>query len=123
MGRFNLKVRIAKEEYWHKRKNKSYRVVARDLQNAKNEQMDKALEWCRENTKRGYAALKTGQFPLIKDPKSINKRLDGLVINGKEKEYCSVLTVDEESQIVDHIKNKNRYVLDTSSFCHPSIRN
>ena len=47
-------------------------------------------------------------FPLIKDVKTINRRLDGVVENKKEREYCSILTVDEEIQIVDHIKNRNR---------------
>ena len=30
------------------------------------------------------------------------------MINEKERESCSVLTIDEENQIVDHLKNKNR---------------
>ena len=52
--------------------------------------------------------MRTGLFPLIKDPKTINRRLDGEVKNEREKEYCSVLTVEEEDQLVGHIKNKNR---------------
>ena len=99
---------LERSEHWHKRKNKSYRAVTRDKQNQKQEQIDKALDWCKEHNYRGYAALGTGLFPLIKDVKTINRRLDGVVENKKEREYCSVLTIDEETQIVDHIKNKNR---------------
>ena len=40
--------------------------------------------------------------------KTINRRLNGNVQHGKEKEYCSVLTTDEELQLVKHVKNCNR---------------
>lgn len=110
MGKYNIKIKLQKEEHWQKRKNKTYCQVTRDAQNKKQQQINNALKWCEENNKRGWAALKTGMFPLVNDPKTINRRLDGVVKNEKEREYCSVLTVDEENQIVDHIKNKNRYI-------------
>ena len=109
MGRFNLRIKLQKEEHWQKRKNKAYCQVTRDCQNKKQQQINDALKWCEENRKRGWAALKTGMFPLVNDPKTINRRLDGVVKNEQEREYCSVLTVNEENQIVEHIKNKNRY--------------
>ena len=48
-------------------------VVARKRTNAKTEQLEEAVAWCMQNGKRGYAALQTGQFPLIKDRETINK--------------------------------------------------
>ena len=44
---------------------------------------------------------------MNKDLCTINKRLDGIIVTEKEKEYCSIFTVEEES-IVEHLKNKNR---------------
>ena len=40
--------------------------------NAKTEQLDAAMAWCIQNGSCGYAALKTGKFPLIKDFETIN---------------------------------------------------
>ena len=93
---------------WQKRKNMAYATVNRDNINQKNKQMEEALRWCEENNKRGWAALKTGLFTLIKDARSINDRLDGKIQHGAEREYCSVLTSKEEESLVRHVKNKNR---------------
>lgn len=87
---------------------KAEALVARKRTNEKEEQLKAAEAWCRENGKRGYAALKTGQFPSIKDRETINKRLDGKVISGEEKLYCKILTSQEEKMIVEYVKNKNR---------------
>ena len=65
------------------------------------------MEWCKENVKRGRAALKTGMFPLIKDRGTINTRLDGKVKNAK-KEHLRVLLPAEEEEIVQFLKNKYR---------------
>ena len=60
-----------------------------------------------ENNKRGWAALTTGKFPMIKDPKPINRRLNDIMENTKENDYCSILTDEEEEQIVEHLKNRS----------------
>ena len=52
--------------------------------------------------------ISAGVCPTIKDQRTINKRLDGKIITGSEKEYCSILTVDEEELVVKYIKSKNR---------------
>ncbi|XP_065679117.1 uncharacterized protein LOC136093875 [Hydra vulgaris] len=83
-------------------------IVARKHTNDKNKQLEAAINWCKKFNGRGQAALKTGLFPLIKDRETINRRLDGKVINGKERDYCTILTDDEEASIVRFIKNKNR---------------
>ena len=89
--------------------NKSRSNVIRDAIDTKNKQLEEAVEWCRNNGKRGWAAINSGRFPLIKDPRTINKRLDGVIQTGKEKEYCSIFTNEEEESLVRYIKNKNRY--------------
>ncbi|XP_065640013.1 uncharacterized protein LOC136072675 [Hydra vulgaris] len=83
-------------------------IVARKHTNDKNKQLEAAINWCKKFNGRGQAALKTGLFPLIKDRETINRRLDGKVIKGKERDYCTILTDDEEASIVRFIKNKNR---------------
>lgn len=112
MGRvkFNLQLKVTHppKKHWQKRKNKAYCQVAHDRFKEKQAQISKAVEWCQENGKRGWAALKTGQFPLVGDVKTINRRLDGDVTHDEEKSYCSILTNDEEVQVVRHIKNRNR---------------
>ena len=82
--------------------------VARKRIDKKNDQITKAVEWCIENNARGHAALKTGMFNLIKDRGTIDRRLDGKVKTGIEKQYCSILTAAEENSIVLFVKNKNR---------------
>ena len=51
-----------------------------------------------------------GKGNHVLDVKTINRRLDGEVKNEHEMEYCSILTVDEEKQIAEHVKNKNRAI-------------
>ena len=83
---------------------KAEAVVARKSTNEKNQQLEEAIAWCKENNARGQAALKTGLFPLIKDRETINRRLDGKIINNQERSYCKILTHDEEESIVAFIK-------------------
>ena len=73
----------------------------------KTEQLDAPVAWCIQNGSRGYAALKTGKFPLIKDHETINKCLDQKIVT-EERSYCTILTSNEEKSIVHFVKNKNR---------------
>ena len=58
-------------------------------------QLQEAVDdYCKGNDCKGYAALATGQFPLIKDARTINRRLnpaeaDHITI-GKEKSYYKI---------------------------------
>ena len=36
------------------------------------------------------------------------RRMDRIIVTGKEKEYCSVFTVEVEESSMWHIQNKNR---------------
>ena len=82
--------------------------VIRKSVSDKSEQLAEAVAWCKENNARGQAALRTGQFPLVKDRETINRRLDNKIINGQERSYCTILTHDEEECVVTYLKNKNR---------------
>ena len=77
---------------------------------AVSEDLEKAVDYCKTNNCRGYAALATGYFQHIKDPRTINKRLDSSIntIMGLGKPHLRVLTFEEESSFVDYLLNKNR---------------
>ena len=92
--------------------SKAEAIVKRKNINEKNLQIQEAVRWCKENSKRGHSALQTGTFPLIKDKETINRRLDGKIKN-EYKEHLQILMPEEEHSVVEFIKNKNR--------CHPEI--
>ena len=62
-----------------------------------------------DNDCRGHSVFETGRFPLVKDRETINRRLDGKIVHGHEREYCTILTAEEENYIVEFAKNKNGY--------------
>ena len=81
--------------------------VARSNIKTKQAQIRAVVKLYQENNTRSYAALKTGLFPLIKSRSTIDSRLDGKVVTGSEKQYCSILTNQEKESIVRFVKNKN----------------
>ena len=103
-----LKTKLHKQKKVHQNTNKNAAYLARKHLFAKQKQLRNAVKWCKENGKRGYAAVNSGLFPLIKAYQTINKRLDGHITTGKEKQYCSILTTEEEDSLVLHMRNKNR---------------
>lgn len=89
--------------------NQAEAKVARNKISRKESQLNEAVRWCKENKVRGYSAIKSGLFPLIKNRRTIDKRLDGKIITGHEKNYCSILLPDdEEASLVRYVINKNR---------------
>ena len=96
-----------KVRWSHYSSRAAFAVHSKDV-DEKNNQLAGAMEWCRENHKRGWSAIKTGLFPLLRDARAINNRLDGKVMHQKEREYCQVLTDKEEKTLVRYVKNKNR---------------
>ena len=105
--KFNLRVNASHRNI-RVPNNKAEATILRRNTNNKELQLQEAVEWCLQYNARGYKALKTGMFPLIKDRETINRRLDGTIVTGLEKQYCSILTVAEEDSIVSFVKNKNR---------------
>ena len=88
--------------------NKAEAQVARKKISNKEIQLNEAVIWCKQNKVRAYSAIKSGLFPLIKNRRTIYKRLGGKVITGQEKNYCSILLPDEEATLVQYVINKNR---------------
>ena len=75
------------------RLSKARCVITREKQNQREKQFDDAVNWCRTHNTRGYAAIASGNFSLIRDPRTINKRLDGYIVTGKEKDYCRYVEI------------------------------
>ena len=91
---------------WHEKEKVKER-------NVREKQLREAAEYCIENKVKGYAALSTGLFPLIKDPRTINRRIADMpgkkkLITGQEKSYCKMLTEQEEKTLVKYLINRNR---------------
>jgi len=72
----------------------------------KNKQLESAVQWCRENNVRGHAAIKTGQFSLIKDRETINRRLDGKIINGFERQCAILMEEEARCQLLHTLRTK-----------------
>lgn len=47
------------------------------------------------------------QLPLV-DRRTIDKRLDGKILTGEEKNYWSILLPSEEEMLVEYVKNRKR---------------
>ena len=109
--KFHLKVKGSVKVHG-KPESKAEATVKRKNMQEKEIQLENAVKWCKDNNKKGHAALQTGLFPLIKDRGTIQRRLDGKVVNLK-KEHLRILMPDEEQSNVRYIKNKNR--------CHQGI--
>ena len=93
--------------------------ILHDSKVKKQNQLSKAVKYCLENNCKGYKAIESGLFPLIKDPRTINRRLPiemqskkakPAIEEGEEKSYCTILTKDEETTLVAYFKNRNRFV-------------
>ena len=112
--KFTLKVRPRKQRLKTKPETKAEAQVYRKDIRAREIQVEKAVDWCKENNNRCQAALKTGKFPLIKDKGIIDRRLDGKLKNLK-KDHLRILSPDEENEVVRYIKDKNRAQSDTAT--------
>ena len=87
----------------------AYRKVYQNGASEKKRQLAAAVSFCQSNTVRGYQALKTGEFPLVKSYTTINNILDGRTPPvERSKEYCSAITVAEEQLLVSWIITINR---------------
>ena len=86
-----------------------HRAIYQDKVTSKKQQLIDAVAYCRENKCRGFKAKRSGLFPLIKSHLTINNILDG---KSKEphasREYCSVLTAEEEKLLASYIVSKAR---------------
>ena len=88
--------------------SKAKAAIQRNILDQKMDQVAAAVEYCKVNNCRGKKALSTGLFPMIKDHKTITRRLDGEVISGHEKDHVSILLPEEEEVLVTYALNKSR---------------
>ena len=88
--------------------SKAKASISRKSYDEKQKQIEEAVKFCKENDCKGKKALATGNFPLIKDHKTITRRLSGKVIHGNEKQSVSILLPSEEECLVRYAKNKSR---------------
>ena len=58
------------------------------------------VEYCRENSCKGYRAIKELDLKYVKDARTINKHLSGQVATDNEKGYQRILTEVEEQTLV-----------------------
>ena len=98
----------SKTKYWKRRKSLAHCLANEEKHKEKQDQIKKAVEWCKEHNKTAYSAIQSGLFPLVKTERSIRRRLDGDIQHGAEKRYCTILTSKEEEALVKYLKNKNR---------------
>lgn len=85
------------------------RSIYQDQINGRRAQLLKAIDFCKENNCRGWKALATGHYPLVKSPYTINRYLDNTTLNVEHsKEYCSILSAEEEALLVKYLINKAR---------------
>ena len=59
-------------KYWVHVNNKTEAAMTKKLSNEKNQEFQEAVQYCMKNNVRGYQALQTDFFPLIKDRETIN---------------------------------------------------
>ena len=61
--------------------NRQHASIIQSNLRKKNLELNHAIQYCKENNVRGYAAIAAGICPSIKDPRTINKHLsnDGTV--------------------------------------------
>ena len=86
--------------------SKAEASVKRKFIDLKEKQIQDAGQWCKDNQKRGHSVLKIGCSHQLKNPGTIDQRLDGKTANLK-KEHLQILTNDEESSVEELVKNKN----------------
>ena len=105
--KFETRIQLVSPTSKRKPNTKAEARVAKSNIKTKQAQIRASVKWCQENTARSYAALETGLFPLTKSRSTIGSRLNGKVVTGSEKQYCSIPTNEEEESIVRFVKNKN----------------
>ena len=74
----------------------------------KKEEINRAVQYCRDNNCKGYKAINDLSLIHVKDPRTINQHLQGNVTTGNEKENQRMLTMDEEKSLVKYLVNRNR---------------
>ena len=102
-------------------------VVVKGIRKEKQDELRKAVAYCKESNVRGYAAIANKICPSIKDPRTINKYLDGRDLEKSKREDSRIMTDEEEAILVRFLKNKSRALQginrkETSLFIHDMLK-
>ena len=108
-----MRIKLFEKGVMKHRSKADDRILQRKKEDLHN-QLQEAVDYCLQNDCKGYKALKSGLFPLIRDAQTINRRLlkkgDFKRIEiGEERKHLRIITVNEEKKLVAHIKNSNRF--------------
>ena len=109
--KFNIKINLSQNTFnplSTRHLSNAHEKISKRRTKERESQLSAAVAYCRANNCKGYLAIKSGQFPLIKDPRTINKRLTNDEAVWSEKPYLRILTIEEEGKFVKYLKNKNR---------------
>ena len=84
--KFTPKISYTPQRVKSRRPNtKAEAKVAWSASKKRAKELEAAVQWCLENNASGYLALKSGLFPSIKHCNTIDRRLKGDIVAGKEK--------------------------------------
>ena len=103
--KFQIRLKESRQCLYGKPNSKAEAIVQRKHINQKASQIEEAVNWCRENNKRGHSALQTGMFPLIKDRGTIDRRLDGKNVSNK-KDHLRILTQRRKGALLSLLRTK-----------------
>ena len=87
MSRLEMKPQLKIKPVSQRHRSVEHDGLIREGIRRKQQQLDDAVKYCTENGSRGWSALASGLFPLIKDPRTINKRLDGKVESKERQDH------------------------------------
>ena len=105
----NLSAMVGSERDRSEMSSLAHKKIHQKSVAAKKEEILAAVQFCKDNNCRGYKALSTGDFPLIKSHNTINNHLDGKVPPPNQcEDYCKVISFEEEELLVETMINKNR---------------
>ena len=83
------------------------KIHAKKIQEKRHE-IEMAVQYCRDNSCKGYRAIAELDLQHVKDPRTINQHLSGKVRTGNEKAHQQILTTVEEKTLVKYLINRNR---------------
>ena len=92
--------------YKLRKKNLTLMAVHSDTVQETSKQLTAAVQYCKDNNCKGYKALATKQFPLIKSPLTVNHHLAGKVSEGRAD--IATISAAEEKLLADFMINKAR---------------
>ena len=70
-------------------------------------ELEQAVKYCRDNNCKGYKAIADLGLLYIKDARTINWHLQGMVITGDKESYQKIPSDQEEKLLLKYLLNSN----------------